>query len=103
LFTCRLNAGAASCFLLFYIQDLRRPPGRGLGNELSAYQEDEPCVLSSRVSGGRVGGDGIERRLQAGVFDVRRTGESADGYERLAQRPRRSQCSFGYQGQVTSA
>ena len=58
-------------------------PGRGLGDELSASQQDQPCVLGSRVGGGRVGGDGIERRLQAGVLDVQRTGESADGYERL--------------------
>jgi hypothetical protein len=83
LFTCRLDAGAASCFLLFYVQDLRRPPGRGLEAELSAYQEAEPCVLGRRVGSGRLGGDGIERRLQAGVFDVQRTGDSADRYERL--------------------
>ncbi len=30
-----------------------------------------------------MGGDGIERGLQAGVLDVQRTGNSADGYERV--------------------
>jgi hypothetical protein len=30
-----------------------------------------------------VGGNGIERRLQAAAFDVQGTGEGLDGYERL--------------------
>jgi hypothetical protein len=69
--------------LLFYVQELGGFPGGGLGDEFSADQQDQPCVLGRRVSGGRVGGDGIECGLQAGVFDVQRTGESADGNERL--------------------
>lgn len=60
-----------------------RFPVRGLGDELSAYQEDEPCVPVRRVGRGRVGSDGIERRLQADVFGVQHAGESPDGCERL--------------------
>jgi hypothetical protein len=35
------------------------------------------------VGGCGVGGDGIERWLQAAAFDVQGTSEGVDGYERL--------------------
>src|SRR3984885_10476155 len=42
LFACRLDAGTLSGFLLLYVQDLERLPGRGLGYELSGLHRSRP-------------------------------------------------------------
>lgn len=67
-----LDAGPVSCFLLLDIQELRGTAGRGLGDELSARQEDQARVLGGGIRGGGVSDDGIKRRLQAGVLNVQR-------------------------------